>query len=140
MLRGRGAGFQKHGACLCLEANPPQYGCQFLTDSAQAAAMVRAVDSPGLRLHLDTACMYLAGEDLPAAVRSNFDLVSHFHVSEPFLASMDSPMIDHAQVAGTLRELHYSGWVSLEMREGDKPVPALERAVDFLARTYGGDF
>jgi sugar phosphate isomerase/epimerase len=132
--------FEKHGACLCLEANPPQYGCQFLTDSAQAAAMVRAVDSPGLRLHLDTACMYLAGEDLPAAVRSNFDLVSHFHVSEPFLASMDSPVIDHARVARTLRELNYSGLVSLEMREADAAVPALERAVDFLTRTYGGDF
>jgi sugar phosphate isomerase/epimerase len=132
--------FERHGACLCLEANPSQYGCQFLTDSSQAAAMVRRVDSPGLRLHLDTACMHLAGEDLPAAVRSNFDLVSHFHVSEPFLASMDSPVIDHARVARTLRELNYSGLVSLEMREADAAVPALGRAVEFLARTYGGDF
>ena len=62
--------YEKRGVSLCLEANPPQYGCQFLTDSAQAARMVRAVDSPGLRLHLDTACMYLAGEDLPAAMRT----------------------------------------------------------------------
>ncbi|MGD0776301.1 MAG: sugar phosphate isomerase/epimerase family protein [Candidatus Solibacter sp.] len=132
--------YERHGVCLCLEANPPQYGCQFLTDSAQAARMVRAVDSPGLRLHLDTACMYLAGEDLPAAVRSNFDLVSHFHVSEPFLASMEAPLIDHAQVAGTLRELKYTGWVSLEMREAAEPSPALRQAVAFLARTYGGEF
>jgi sugar phosphate isomerase/epimerase len=131
--------YERCGVCLCLEANPAQYGCQFLTDSAQAARLVRTVDSPGLRLHLDTACMYLAGEDLPSAVRSNFDLVSHFHVSEPFLASMDSPVIDHALVASALRELNYSGWVSLEMREADEPVPALGRAVDFLARTYGGD-
>jgi D-psicose/D-tagatose/L-ribulose 3-epimerase len=132
--------YERHGVCLCLEANPTQYGCQFLTDSAQAASVVRAVDSPGLRLHLDTACMYLAGEDLPAAIRSNLDLVSHFHVSEPFLASMDAPAIDHALVAGTLRELKYAGWVSLEMREAAEPGPALRRAVDFLARTYGGEF
>jgi D-psicose/D-tagatose/L-ribulose 3-epimerase len=132
--------YERRGVCLCLEANPPQYGCQFLTDSAQAARMVRAVDSPGVRLHLDTACMYLAGEDLPAAIRSNFDLVSHFHVSEPFLASMDAPVIDHALVAGTLRELKYTGWVSLEMREAAEPGPALARAVDFLAGTYGGEF
>jgi sugar phosphate isomerase/epimerase len=132
--------YARHGVCLCLEANPPQYGCQFLTDSAQAARMVRAVDSPGLRLHLDTACMFLAGEDLPAALRSNFDLVSHFHVSEPFLASMDAPLIDHALVAATLRELKYTGWVSLEMREAPEPGPALRQAVAFLARTYGGEF
>jgi D-psicose/D-tagatose/L-ribulose 3-epimerase len=133
--------YERHGVCLCLEANPPQYGCQFLTDSAQAAQMVRKVNSPGLRLHLDTACMFLAGEDLPAAVRSNFDLVSHFHVSEPFLASMDAPVVDHARIAGLLRELKFSGWVSLEMREpAAEPLPTLRRAVEFLARTYGGEF
>jgi sugar phosphate isomerase/epimerase len=84
--------------------------------------------------------MFLAGEDLPAALRSNFDLVSHFHVSEPFLASMDAPLIDHALVAATLRELKYTGWVSLEMREAPEPGPALRQAVAFLARTYGGEF
>jgi sugar phosphate isomerase/epimerase len=53
---------------------------------------------------------------------------------------MDAPAIDHALVAGTLRELKYAGWVSLEMREAPEPGPALRRAVDFLARTYGGEF
>lgn len=132
--------YERHGVCLCLEANPTQYGCQFLTDSAQAAKVVRAVASPGVRLHLDTACMHLAGEDLSKAVRANFDIVSHFHVSEPFLASMDAPVIDHALVSATLRELKYDGWVSLEMREAPEPVAALGRAVEFLARTYGGEF
>ena len=132
--------YERLGVCLCLEANPSQYGCQFLTDSAQAARMVRAVNSPGLRLHLDTACMYLAGENLPVALRNNLDVVSHFHVSEPFLGSMDEPVIDHALVARTLRELKYAGWVSLEMRPAPEPVPALGRAVDFLERTYGEEF
>jgi D-psicose/D-tagatose/L-ribulose 3-epimerase len=132
--------YERHGVCLCLEANPTQYGCQFLTDSSQAAKMVRAVASPGVRLHLDTACMHLAGENLPQAIRANFDLVSHFHVSEPFLASMDTPTIDHALVSATLRELKYDGWVSLEMREAPEPAATLARAVEFLARTYGGEF
>lgn len=129
--------YERLGICLCLEANPSQYGCQFLTDSAQAAKMVRAVNSPGFRLHLDTACMYLAGEDLPRAIRSNFDLVSHFHVSEPFLGSMDTPVIDHESVAKTLRELKYDGWVSLEMREAPDPIATFGRAVNFLVRIYG---
>jgi sugar phosphate isomerase/epimerase len=53
---------------------------------------------------------------------------------------MDAPLIDHALVAATLRELQYTGWVSLEMREEAEPGPALRQAVAFLARTYGGEF
>jgi sugar phosphate isomerase/epimerase len=132
-----GPDFARLDVCLCLEANPPQYGCQFMTDSSEAARMVRAVDSPGVRLHLDTACMYLAGEDIPTAIRNSFDILSHFHVSEPFLGSMDSPVIDHALAAGTLGELKYSGSVSLEMREAPEPIAALDRAVGFLVNTYG---
>ena len=53
---------------------------------------------------------------------------------------MDAPVIDHALVAQTLRELKYDGWVSLETREAASPTLALGRAVDFLVGAYGGGF
>ncbi len=123
--------------CLCLEANPPQYGCNFITNSNEAAALVREVDSPGFRLHLDTACMFLAGEDIPAALESHRDILRHFHVSEPNLGSFDQPVIDHASVAAALASASYDGWLSLEMREGEQPVTALSEAVQFVQSTYG---
>lgn len=131
-----GSYYEKRNVCLCLEANPPQYACQFITNSRDAANLVRAVNSPGFGLHLDTACMHLANEDLPASIRTNFDVLRHFHVSEPFLASFKTPVIDHAQVAGTLRSLGYAAWISLEMREPEVPVVDLPEAVEFFAQTY----
>lgn len=130
--------YERREVCLCLEANPPQYGCQFLTTAAEAARMVRAVNRPGLRLHLDTACMHLAGEDLPAMVRAHCDVLRHFHVSEPFLGSFDNPVIDHARVAEALRSAGYRAWVSLEMRETEPPLTNLATAAGFLVRTYRG--
>jgi sugar phosphate isomerase/epimerase len=130
--------YELRGVYLCLEANPPQYGCEFITNSVDAGRLVRAVNSSGLRLHLDTACMYLAQEDPQEAVRSNFDVLHHFHVSEPFLGSFDRPVVNHRLVAQTLRELGYSRWVSLEMRETDTPIPDLRVAAEFLAQNYGG--
>lgn len=132
-----GAYYESTGVFLCLEANPVQYGCQFMTTSADAGKLVRAVNSPGFCLHLDTACMYLAQEDIPAAIRRNFDLLRHFHVSEPFLGTFDAPVIDHAGIAESLRLLGYQGWISLEMREPQHHPGDLTQAIEFLSRNYG---
>ena len=131
--------YSRQGVWLCLEANPPQYGCQFITNSSDAGKLVRSVRSPGFGLHLDTACMHLAGEDLTEAVLKNFEVLRHFHVSEPFLDAFDHPVINHALVAQTLRGLHYDGWVSLEMREAPDPLQGLRRASEFLVDTYNGE-
>ena len=71
------------GTALCFEANPEQYSCDFVTRAADAAALVRNVNSAGLRLHLDTACAELAGEDVAALVHEHADILTHFHASEP---------------------------------------------------------
>jgi D-psicose/D-tagatose/L-ribulose 3-epimerase len=131
-----GPDYESRGVCLCLEANPDQYGCQFVTNSAEAARLVRVVDSPGFRLHLDTACMHLAGEEILTALRANFDLVHHFHVSQPFLGPFEVPAIDHTELAAALRSLRYQGCVSLEMREAEPCLDNLRRAVNFLTQTY----
>src|SRR5687767_2722402 len=49
----------RHGTVFCLEALPAVQGCDFITDTAQAFAMVEQVGSPGFALNFDTACMRL---------------------------------------------------------------------------------
>ncbi|HMF78568.1 MAG TPA: sugar phosphate isomerase/epimerase family protein [Bryobacteraceae bacterium] len=129
--------YHAKGVCLCLEANPPQYGCTFITNSREASRLVTAVDSPGFRLHLDTACMFLAGEDIPAAIDSSRDILQHFHASEPNLGDFGAPLVDHASAARALRSINYSNWISLEMREAQQPVAALRDAVRFVTGIYG---
>jgi len=132
-----GSYFASLGVCLGFEANPPQYSCNFASNSALAAKLVRRVNSPGFRLHLDSACMQLAGDDPAATIRENADILCHFHVSEPFLGGFESPVVPHEIIAGALREVDYCGWVALEMRASDQPLPSLDTAVQFLRNTYG---
>lgn len=135
-FRAVGSYFDTRGLCLCLEPNAPQYGCEFVTDSAQASRLIRAVDSGGFRLHLDTGCMHLAGEDPVQAIRAHADILRHFHVSEPFLGSFDNPTVVHRKVSQALEEVGYSNWVTLEMRATDRPLAALASAVDVLVENY----
>jgi len=121
---------------LCIEPNPPAYGCNFVTNSSEGLALVRAVDAPGFGLHLDTAGMVMAGEDPLAALIAARSHLHHIHASEPQLAPLAPASIDHARIGRTLRRIGYDGWVAVEMRRADDAVPALARAVDHARACY----
>lgn len=129
---------QAEGTTVVMEANPPEYGADFVTRAGEAVELVRAVNHPGFRLHLDTGCMTLANDPIAATFDAGFPLARHFHVSEP---NLDPPgasgKVDHAAFAAELKRRGYSHWVSLEMRE-PKPfaVAGLADAVRRVKQTY----
>jgi sugar phosphate isomerase/epimerase len=133
-----GEHYAARGVCLGFEANPTEYGCDFATESRTAARLVRAVASEGFRLHLDTACLQLAGESAARQIEENIDILRHFHVSEPYLGEFSKPAASHTQAAHALTGSHYNYWVALEMRAADPPLPALEEATRYIRMTYGG--
>lgn len=105
----------KRGATLVLEANPPAYGCDFVTRFGEAADLVRAVDSPGFALHLDTGGMTLTGDTVADAGGL---VPAHYHISEPNLAPVGSDAsVPHATIVRDVRAIGYDGWFSIEMRE-----------------------
>jgi sugar phosphate isomerase/epimerase len=129
------------GTTIVLEANPPDYGADFIVRAAEAIDLVQAVNHPGLRLHLDTGCMLLAGDPVARTLDDGFSLIRHFHVSEPKLGPPGSSgRIDHEAFAGELRGRGYAGWVSLEMRE---PVPfsigGLTDSIRWMLDRYGSE-
>ena len=64
------------------------------------------------------------------------DILCHFHASEPYLGGFEAPE-GHAAAARELLRRGYSGWVALEMRAADPPLPALKKAIAFVRGTYG---
>lgn len=126
------------GTCLCLEPNPVQYGTDYLNRAAETAALVRTVDAAGLRLHLDTAAMSLAGDDPAGCVAEYAPLLRHVHLSEPYLAPVGTPDEAHAIFAKALRVAGYGGCVSVEMRPAEQDaIWAVERAARYAVRTFG---
>lgn len=129
---------ERDGAVIALEANPPEYAADFVTRAPEALELVRAVNRPGLRLHLDAACMTLAGDD-PAIIADGRAELCHFHASEPMLAPLGTASkVPHAALAGHLRSAGYGGTVSIEMREPEPfSIDALRTAVRFAQAVYG---
>ena len=125
------------GTALGIEANPQEYGGDFLMRWREAAELVERVDHPGVVLHLDTACTVLAGDDPVAAAASCAGRIGHFHVSAPQLGPVDAgSAIDHPAIAGALRAGGYGGWVSIEMRRTDTPLATVRTAVAVAKACY----
>lgn len=134
-----GAAATELGVCFCIEANPVDYRCDYLTDAVASTAFVRAVDSPGVRLHLDTACMALAGDDAAERIRSGADVLAHVHASAPALGPvLPGGPVDHDAVADALRAVDYDGHVSVEMlSQPEDVVGAVRRTAEFVGKVYG---
>ena len=126
------------GTTVVMEANPSEYGSDFVTRAADAIDLVKAVHHPGFRLHLDTGCMTLAHDPIHKTFDAGFALTRHFHVSEPSLAAPGaSGRVDHVAFAAELAVREYAGWVSLEMRE---PEPFTLAALDAALRRFRGGY
>ena len=128
-----------HNTMLCIEPNAPQYNCDYVTNAVQGEALVRRIDSKGIGLHLDTACMALAGDDIGEAIRSSADVLKHLHVSAPMLDRVyDRDDVDYRAAAAALKEINYSNVVSIEMRPGEagENVARVEEAVKFVQSVF----
>jgi D-psicose/D-tagatose/L-ribulose 3-epimerase len=75
----------EHSVIIGLEANPPAYGGNFITNTHDAAMLVRDVDNPGFRLHIDAGTLIFENEDLRDIMIRYRNLICHYHVSQPHL-------------------------------------------------------
>ena len=97
--------------------NTLDHGPYLLSDTAQAAAFVRAVGEPNVALQYDVFHMTRMGEDVEAALRAHRDLVAHVQIADhPGRGEPGSGSIDFEALFALLDELGYDGWVSAEYR------------------------
>ncbi len=140
LFRDLGRHAAARGVEFCIEPNPTQYRCDFVTTSAEAAAFVSKVDQDGFGLHLDVGGMTLAGEDPQQTFADAGGRWRHLHVSEPFLTPIGSGDTDHAAVAAALGRSGFGGWVSIEMREATGETgwrEPLAQSIRLVRATYG---
>lgn len=111
---------QQNNTVFCVEPNAPQYNCDFVTTAQEGIELVKMVDHPGFGLHLDIACMTLAGDDVTKSIKAGAHYIKHFHISAPMLEQVeDRDDVDYRGSAQALKDIGYEGCISIEMRPGD---------------------
>ena len=116
-----------------LEANPPIYNTNYINTTADAFAMAKKLDSPGLGVTLDVGTMIANGER-PNDFAADMKYVSHVHISEPGLAPIEKRAL-HRELALLLGALNYQGYVSVEMKTAD--TDTVRRSLEYVAEVFG---
>lgn len=122
----------------CLEPNPIEYHCNFLTSAQEGLEFVERIDNKRLRLNLDTACMTLAKDDPVKLIREAKKYLKHFHVSEPFLGLLGSNKVNHKLFSNALGNIDYNGYVSIEMltKNSENNLLQIEKSIKFVNKIY----
>ncbi len=130
---------RKNNVVFCIEPNPTDYACDFVTNAQQGIDIVRSVNNPGFGLHLDIAGMTLAKDNVVDSIKAAGKLIQHFHISAPFLEQVeDRGDVDYRGAAKALKDINYDRFVSIEMKPGEvgTNLQRVEKAVRFAQSIY----
>lgn len=129
---------QANGVIVCLEPNPTCYGANFMTTSAETAAVVRAVAHPAIRMQLDTGALTINDENPMHVLEDCAALIGHIHASEPDLVPLGDGKTDHDAMQAAITHYLPEYRVSIEMvatRE-EPHLISIERALSVAVRAY----
>lgn len=100
---------------LCIEPLSP-VETDFVNTVAEGRRMVRELDSPSFRLHLDVKAMCAEPRPIPELLREvELEEVGHFHVNDPNLLGPGMGELDFSPVAAAIDELGWDRWLSVEV-------------------------
>lgn len=123
--------------------------CCFATETGpesgeSLAAFLGAVDSPGAKVNYDPANLCMKGFDHINDVRALKDFIVHTHakdgvLNEPREVALGQGDVDFPEYLAVLREIGYSGYLTIERECGDDPVADIAEAIRFLKTQEGVD-
>lgn len=134
------------GVTLCVE--PLTWKTDVLTTAGEAAAFVRAVDHPNVRMMVDGYHLLAetgSPDEIPEVIRECGPAIGHVHADDASLRGPGGGDLDWGPILGALREVGYDGYVSVELHDvyvegepaGDRAA-SLERSVEYLRGVSGG--
>ena len=105
---------EKYGIQIAIEPLGPQEG-NFLNHAYQARELINMIGSPHIQLHLDVKAMSSEGGPIDAIIRNHADMLIHFHANDPNRLGPGMGDVDQKPIFASLKEIDYSGWVSVEV-------------------------
>ncbi len=119
---------EAHGKIICLEPLN-RFETDFLNTVEQGLQMIAEVNSPALKLLLDTFHMNIEEKDPAAAIRRAGKCVGHFHASASDRGTPGNDHVDWRGAAQALRDINYQGAVVIESFTTDVKVIARAAAI-----------
>lgn len=125
------------GLTICFEPLAP-VETNFVNTVEEGMRLVREVNHPSLKIHLDVKAMCSEGTPVPDIIRSvRVEDIGHFHVNDPNLYGPGMGEVDYAPIAEAVRDIGYDKWLSVEPFKYDPdPETVAGKSIEYLRRFW----
>ena len=130
---------ESRGITLCLEPLAPAE-TNFINTAEQAVRFTEQFNSPNFKIILDVKAMCAETKPIPQIIRESWPHFAHFHANDRNLKGPGFGDVDFAPIATALKEMGYSGYVSVEVFNFDEgPEVIATRSIEYLKRIFGNN-
>lgn len=127
------------GLTICLEPLSPAE-TNFVNTVAEGMKMVRQINHPNFKIHLDVKAMSSESTPVPDVIRSvRVEDIGHFHVNDPNLYGPGMGEVDYGPIAKAVRDVGYDKWLSVEVFKYDPdPETIARKSIEYLHKFWNG--
>ncbi len=118
---------------VCVEPLSPKE-TDFINTVAEGMRMVRQINHPNFKIHLDVKAMSSEPTPVPDIIRSvRAEDIGHFHVNDPNLYGPGMGDVDYGPIAKAIKDIGYNKWLSVEVFKYDPdPETIARRSIEYL--------
>lgn len=87
----------------------------FINTAKEAVSLIKEINHPNFRLHLDVKAMSDEGRSIPDIIKENKNYLFHFHANDANGLGPGFGKIDFAPIIKALEEINYSRFISVEV-------------------------
>jgi sugar phosphate isomerase/epimerase len=125
------------GLTICLEPLST-VETDFINTVAEGMKMVRQINHPALKIHLDVKAMCSEQTPVPDIVRSvSVDDIGHFHVNDANLYGPGMGDVDYTSIADAIKDVGWNKWLSVEVFKYDPdPETIASKSIEYLKKFF----
>jgi len=109
----------------------------FINTAEDALKMIKEVNHPNFKLHLDVKAMSGEEKPIPEIIESAQNYLVHFHANDPNLLGPGFGEVDYQPIKESLKKIDYNEYLSVEVFDfSPGPETIAKKSIEYLKKIF----